>query len=114
MSREVFLMPSAKQILAYENGDISSDEISTVYRFHFLRTYLWIEPSKNGYDIKIRGTMPNINGHIFIANSRIVSSCRDLFSAVTTFSSMVQDIAKQYNIHIKDSLSFGVSLTTDD
>lgn len=114
MSKEVFLLPSAKQILAYENGDIRSDEISTVYRFNFLSTFIWIEPSKNGYDIKIRGRWPTLKEEsTFIANSRVISSAVDLFTAVTFFAATVRDILFLYDIHCRDSLAksypFGVN-----
>lgn len=93
MSKEVFLLPSAKQILSYENGDIRFDELSTVYRFHFLNTYIWIEPSKKGYDVKVRGKFsfdsPDV---LFIPTSRTIVTTWDLPSAVESFKGFVKSL----------------------
>lgn len=103
MSKEVFLLPSAKQILSYENGDIRSDEISTVYRFHFLNTYIWIEPSNKGYDVKVRGRFsfdsPNVD---FVSTSRTVVTTWDLPSAVESFKGFVNGLILCHDIFLSD------------
>lgn len=108
MSKEVFLLPSAKQILSYENGDIRSDEISTIYRFHFLNTYIWIEPSNKGYDVKVRGKFsvdtPEV---LFIPTSRTIVTTLDLPSAVESFKGFVKGLVLCHDISLSaDSPDF--------
>lgn len=88
MSKEVFLLPSAKQILSYENGDIRVDEVATIFRFNFLNVYIWIEPSNSGYDVRFRGRFCTEN---FIPTSLVVESFSDLISAISFFKRIVQD-----------------------
>lgn len=106
MSKEVFLLPSAKQILSYENGDIRSDELSIVYRFHFLNAYLWIEPSKNGFDIKIRGRYFSDTDSVFVPNSSVVLSFSDLTSAVSYFKKIVGCYIFLHDFHESESPDF--------
>lgn len=103
MSKEVFLLPSAKQILSYENGDIRSDEVSTVYRFHFLNVYIWIEPSKNGYDVRFRGRFCDKS---FIPTSFVIMSYSDLSSAISFFKGVVKDYLLLHDLYESDSLDF--------
>ncbi len=107
MSKEVFLLPSAKQILSYENGDIRSDELSTVYRFHFLNTYIWIEPSNKGYDIKVRGKFP-VKGSdvIFVPVSRVIETTWDLPSAVSSFKNIVKGFFLLHDMYCEEDLNF--------
>lgn len=106
MSKEVFLLPSAKQILSYENGDIRSDELSTVYRFHFLNTYIWIEPSKTGYDVRVRGKFPSKDETLFVPVSRTVETTWDLPSAITLFKCVVKSFILLHDLHTSDSPDF--------
>ena len=107
MSKEVFLLPSAKQILSYENGDIRSDELSTVYRFHFLNTYIWIEPSNKGYDIKVRGKFP-VKGSdvVFVPTARIIETTWDLPSAVSFFKNIVKNFFFLHDMFCEEGPDF--------
>lgn len=106
MSKEVFLLPSAKQILSYENGDIRSDEISTVYRFHFLNVYIWIEPSKNGYDVKVRGRHFSDFDSTFVSTALVVSSFSDLTSAVSFFKKTVYNYIFLHDFYESEAPDF--------
>lgn len=50
-----FLMPSAKQILNFSEGEYFEDNIPSFYRFHTGRCFIWIELSREMYNICIRG-----------------------------------------------------------
>lgn len=50
-----FLLPSAKQILSYSEGDFFQDNIPNFYRLHTGRTFIWLEPSKKLYNLCVRG-----------------------------------------------------------
>ena len=106
MSKEVFLLPSAKQILSYENGDIRVDEVSTIFRFHFLNVYIWIEPSKNGYDIKFRGRFCDKSENTFIPTSLLISSFPDLISAISFFKGIVLNYIHLHDLHVSNSPDF--------
>lgn len=103
MSKEVFLLPSAKQILSYENGDIRLDEVSTIFRFNFLNVYIWIESSKSGYDVRFRGRFCDKS---FIPTSLVVESFPDLISAITFFKGIVKDYIMLHDLYVSDSPDF--------
>lgn len=50
-----YLIPSAKQILNFSEGEYFDDNIPSFYRFHTGRCFIWIELSKGMYNICIRG-----------------------------------------------------------
>lgn len=106
MSKEIFLMPSAKQILNYENGDIRSDEVSSIFRFHFMNVYIWIEPSKRGYDITFRGRFCRKDENTFVSSSRVIISFSDLDSAIYYFKRIVQDYILLHDLFLEDSSDF--------
>lgn len=103
MSKEVFLLPSAKQILSYENGDFRLDEVATIFRFNFLNVYIWIEPSKTGYDVRYRGRFCDKS---FIPTSLVVESFSDLISAISFFKRIVQDYIMLHDLYVSDSPDF--------
>lgn len=106
MSKELFLLPSAKQILSYENGDIRSDEVSTVYRFHLLNVYIWIESTSRGYEVKLRGRFSDKTEKFFSPRSTVIFTCWDLPSAVFSFKCLVRDYIFLHDLSTSDSPDF--------
>lgn len=83
---EHFLLPSARQILAFSDGEFFDENIPSFYRFHTGRTFLWIELKNSLYNLYVRGYYYNE----WISTKKLLVSYNRLFEAINGFFSLVR------------------------
>lgn len=81
-----FLLPSAKQIIKYSDGEFFEENVSSFYRFHTGRTFIWIEPLKGMYNICVRGYYYTE----WIPTKKVLFSCKFLIDSIKAFFSLVR------------------------
>lgn len=55
MSKDSIMLPSGKQILGFVQGDFRYSDVHDFYRFHYGKTYFWIELALNKFCFCVRG-----------------------------------------------------------
>lgn len=81
-----FLLPSAKQIIKYSDGEFFDENIPSFYRFHTGRTFIWIELSRGMYNICVRGYYYTE----WIPSKKILSSYKRFFESISGYFSLVR------------------------
>lgn len=85
MSKETILLPSAKQILGFSQGDFCYSDVHDFYRFHYGKTFFWIEHICSKFCFCVRGF------HF----DNFYSSKQVLYSSV-----YLEDVISYFNEHV--------------
>lgn len=83
---EHFLLPSARQILAYSEGEFFDDNIPSFYRFHTGHAFIWLELKNGLYNLCVRGYYYNE----WVPVRKIIMSLERLSDAVSWYFSVVR------------------------
>lgn len=83
---EHFLLPSARQILAFNDSDFFDENIPSFFRFHTGRCFIWIELTNSLYNIYVRGYYYNE----WISTKKLLVSYNRLYEAINGYFSLVR------------------------
>lgn len=81
-----YLTPSAKQILNFSEGEYFDDNISSFYRFHTGRCFIWLELQTGRYNLCIRGYYYSE----WIPVKKILSQYKSFSDSISAFFSLVR------------------------
>lgn len=83
---EHFLLPSARQILAFNESEFFDENIPSFYRFHTGRCFIWIDFSNSLYNLYCRGYYYNE----WISTKKLLFSYKRFNEAIEGYFNLVR------------------------